>query len=92
MSHQEVPEEPRLIEIAEPYHVIHTLHRGGVHWPDGAMHLLTDLVLLFVRYERVDIIKKADKTKTKTLLLLVCGRFVPFLHRRSAEVVQCLPP
>lgn len=48
MSHQEVPEEPCLIEITEPYHVIHTLHRGGVHGVDGALRLLVDLVLLYV--------------------------------------------
>lgn len=48
VSHQEVPEETRLIEVAKPDHVIHTLDRGGVHGPDGALSLLVDLVLLYV--------------------------------------------
>lgn len=54
VAHQEVPEEPGLIQVTEPYHVVHTLHRGGVHGPDGALRLLVDLVLLCVRYKRVD--------------------------------------
>ena len=48
MSHQEVPEEPRLVEIAQPDHVVHALHRGGVHGAEGALRLLVDLVLLCV--------------------------------------------
>lgn len=51
MSHQEVPEEPCLVEITKPYHVIYTLHRGGVHGTDGALRLLVDLVLLYVMKE-----------------------------------------
>lgn len=46
VPHQEVPEEPRLVEITQPYHIIHTLHRGGVHGTDGALLLLVDLVPL----------------------------------------------
>lgn len=48
MSHQEVSEEPGLVQITQPYHVLHTLHRGGVHGLDGALRLLVDLVGLFV--------------------------------------------
>lgn len=49
VSHQEVPEEPGLVQITEPYHVVHTLHRGGVHGPEGALRLLGDLVLLYMK-------------------------------------------
>lgn len=44
VPHQQVPEEPSLVQIAQPDHVIHTLHRVGVHGLEG--NLLTDLVLL----------------------------------------------
>lgn len=53
MSHQEVPEEPLLAEFAQPDHVVHAAHRGGVHRPHGALHLLADLVHL--RYRGVGV-------------------------------------
>lgn len=58
MPDQKVPEQSCLVEITQPYHVIHTLHGGGVHGPDGALRLLVDLVLL--SREIVDIISKAS--------------------------------
>lgn len=92
VSHQEVPEEPRLVQVTEPDHVVHTLDRGGVHGPDGAFSLLVDLVLLYVCYERRDITQKVytdfpgpDESK------LWLG-FVPFRHHRSAEAGQCRSP
>lgn len=54
MPDHKVPEQSCLVEIAQSYHVIHTLHGGGVHGPDGALRLLVDLVLL--SWEIVDII------------------------------------
>ena len=56
VSHQEVPEEPGLVHVPQPYHVIHTLHRGGVHGPHGALCLLAHLVLLYESYKKVYII------------------------------------
>lgn len=55
MSHQEVPEEPCLVEVTQPDHVIHTIHGGWVHGPDGILFLLVDFVLLKACYERVNI-------------------------------------
>lgn len=53
MSHQQVPEEPLLAEFAQPDHVVHAVHRGGVHRPHGALHLLGELVHL--RYRGVGV-------------------------------------
>lgn len=53
VPHQQVPEEPSLVQIPQPDHVIHTLHRGGVHGLEG--DLLTDLVLLRTSYHRINI-------------------------------------
>lgn len=52
VPHQQVPEEPSLIQIPQPDHVIHTLHRGGVHGLE--CNLLTDLVLLRINYHRIN--------------------------------------
>lgn len=52
VPHQQVPEEPGLIQIPQPDHVIHTLHRGGVHGLEG--NLLTDLALLRASYHRIN--------------------------------------
>lgn len=51
VPHQQVPEEPGLVQIPQPDHVIHTLHGGGVHGPEG--NLLVDLVLLHTSYHRM---------------------------------------
>lgn len=45
VSDQQVPEEPGLVEVPQADHVVHPLHRGGVHHPDGVL-LLGELVFL----------------------------------------------
>lgn len=50
VPHQEVPEEPGLVEVTQSYHVLHTRDGGGVHGPDSALCHLLDLVLLCACY------------------------------------------
>ncbi|TNN74159.1 hypothetical protein EYF80_015604 [Liparis tanakae] len=52
-SSTKVPEQPGLVEIPEPDHVVHALHRGGVHGPDGVVRPLVDLVLLWLKLSSV---------------------------------------
>lgn len=92
VSHQEVPEEPRLIEVTEHDHVIHTLNRGGVHRPDAALSLLVDLVLLYACIQISDIIYIVQTDFPKSDAIISVEGFLPFLHRQSAEVDQCLSP
>lgn len=44
MTDQQVAEEPGLVKVPQPDHVVHALHRGGVHGLEA--DALTDLVLL----------------------------------------------
>lgn len=78
MPHQQVPQEPSLVQIPQRDHVIYTLHRGGVHGLEG--DLLTDLVLLRTIYHWINM--TSSETKSPDRLL------VPFLHRQASIAVQ----
>lgn len=77
VPHQKVAEEPGLMKIPQPYHVIHPLHRGGVHGLQ--VDLLADLVLLRTRCRRINMTSTERPSR--------CD-LTPFPHRRSGIAVQ----
>lgn len=78
VPHQKVPEEPGLVQIPQSDHVIHALHRGGVHGLEG--HLFTDLVLLRASYRRINTTSsKPNKSPDDN---------APFLRHRSSRAFQ----
>lgn len=50
MPHKEVPEEAGFVQVPQPDHVVHTVHRSGVHGPQATLNTLGDLVLLEVGF------------------------------------------
>lgn len=70
---QQVVEEPGLVKIPQPYHVVHTLHRGGVHGLEA--DCLTDLVLLRTNDRRINTTSSERKDSPDVishLSLIVC--------------------
>ena len=70
VSYQKVPQDPRLIEVPQSYHVLHALYGGGVHRFDPSLRCQPLLLAVVINHLDFVAIQSGDDPCSKSNIKL----------------------